>query len=186
MASKTSTQPDQVELLNTALLDDLAGMARIAHRLPVGGLPIAGRLAEHGYVVCGILAHHVGTADAPPPGTDRDHLVAAIEEVQCRLGRLYSAERPGGLDHIDAHLTRLYEAVRPFLRDAGRPRPASSWWAGLDSRRRARFVAWFAVATGDAARPLVAVQPWKIRLLLRLGYRRRAATRAALLGLARN
>jgi len=186
MASKTHTQPDQCELLTAALLDDLAGMTRITRKIPVGGLPIAGRLAEHGYVVCGVLAHHIDSVGTSPPEMDRDTLVAALEEVESRLGRLYSAERPGGLDHIDAHLTHLYETARHCLRNGNGPWPTASWWEGLNSRQRARTVAWLQVALGDAVRPLLNDQPWKTRALLRLGYRKRAATRAALLGLARD
>ncbi len=157
--------------------------------------------AQHSQVVCDALEqhlHHQERRSAQPhidSEPERAKLVRALRETQRRLDRLYTSERPGGLDNIDVHLARLHAAVKDHLapqvsaeRSAAGPSavtaPDQGWWAGLGNRQRAKILAWALVATRGRAHPLLAGQPIATRGLLRFWYQRRAAIRASRLGLA--
>lgn len=210
-AAKPGVQDrDWFEVLTVAILSDLRVMPTLARDLPSGGLPQAGYLAEHGYVICDALGHHLAhQTSATAPGEDKTDeqatapdahamVTAALGDVLCRLERLYSAERPGGLDHIDEHLAHLYRTANAYLRrppPPGGPTTTSrdihtdparpSWWDGLGHRQAARILAWAMTASGEPSPGVLAAQALPVRLLLHLGYNRRAARRASLLGLRR-
>lgn len=187
--TEEGTPEEWVDLLRSALLRDLPAMARLAAELPTGGLPRAGHLADHGYVVCEALEQHLRhTAQPdrqePGEGAGGADLAAALGETRGRLDRLYSSERPGGLDHIDIHLSRLHAAAKRYFAAPGPGGAGSSqrWWSGWGPRQRARTLAWALAGSSGGAGPLVRSQPIATRVLLRLWYGRRAAARAALLG----
>lgn len=195
------------ELIVHGLRHDLPLMVLSCQRLPCGGLPAAGLLADHCNVVIDALEFLL-ESDGRNFGLDslvdeRSWVVDQLGQVADRVDRLYSAERPGGLDHLDSHLARLRIAVDRYLEASNRleidhpglndtdetpigrrTRGVSAnrvWAAGYGHCRRARLVAWATVASGIRPNRVGCDQPLATRAWLRLGVVRRARRRAAIL-----
>lgn len=202
MPARTARPPRErtaSSVVEAALLHDLAVVPALARALPVGGLPRAGGLAEHCYVLCEALGHEIEYrsrmehpshfepapigSTGPVTASERTETAAALERVLSRLDRLYSAERPGGLDHIDDHLASLQRAAKAYFKSArpGNPPPGAeiddSWWQGMGLRQRARIVAWAITALEDRDQSILRSQPGAVRILVRLYYRSQAQRR---------
>lgn len=201
--------PGWVDLLHRSLRHDLPLMVALSRDLPSGGLPAAGLLARHCYLLSEALARHLdfeetlsaalaARADSDtahrPPGlnAERTNVEMQLAAARLRFGRLYSAELPGGLDGIDFHLARLWVATEDYLaqieqgllpeaRSLIRENPGSlsSWWDGLSHRGRARILAWVIVATNVRPQEASVGQPAPTRWLLYLGTLGSARRRAA-------
>lgn len=176
-------------LFAEALRHDLPLMVRTCQRLPCGGLPQAGLLAEHCRVVADAMQHLLDF-DAQVDGagalaTERDVLTAQLSQVVDRIDRLYSAERPGGLDRLDWHLANLCVATEDYLRFSD-----GTWLVGpsipgegeamaaLGHRSGARTLAWAAVACDLEPKEVTAKQPLATRAWLALVASRHARHRA--------
>jgi hypothetical protein len=167
-----------VDLLAAGLRHDLPMMAGLCRWLPSGGLPQAGLLAEHTYVVLDAVRQVMGSEVSPggSSGLEAAAVVDQLAEVERRVGRLYSSELPGGLDDLDWHLARLWVVVDEYLSGPGPARGPIDW--SLSHRRRARVLAWSASAVGVAAGSVLHGQDLRTRLWVRSGNARRARRRA--------
>ncbi|HEX5268233.1 MAG TPA: hypothetical protein VFW24_15815 [Acidimicrobiales bacterium] len=190
---------DRHDVLERALRHDLPLMVNLCQGLASGGLPQAGLLAEHTYVVSDAVRRLLAEDDLGHPAgsgagfealaAERAAVAAQLCEVAGRAERLYTADRPGGLDHLDWHLARLWVVLDDYLavrrdredNEDGRARDASGInreCPAMPSRRRARLLAWSAVASGAELSALRAGEPAMTRTWLRLGMDRRARKRA--------
>ena len=170
------------DLLVQGLRHDLPLVVGLCRILPSGGLPQAGLLADHTYVVADALRQVLSQdADAGPASLALEHAAVAAQlvEVDRRTGRLYSAERPGGLDHLDWHLARLWVLSEEYFAEGDHgTSTCPAWSRSLSHRCRARVLAWAATATGT---PVAAVRPGQAlgtRAWLRGGIAWRARRRA--------
>lgn len=191
-------------LIAKALRHDLPLIVLACQRLPCGGLPQAGLLADHCWVVADAIECLL-RSDERIYGYDtlageRAALRTHLARVTERADRLYSAERPGGLDRLDWHLACLRLAADQYLDgfdriDAGegaagtvnarsrtKPVPARhtaaiDWPAAYGHRRRARVLAWAAVATGAPVASISREESPATRVWLHLGVARRARMR---------
>lgn len=170
------------DLLVRGLRHDLPLVVGLCRILPSGGLPQAGLLAEHTYVLTDALRQVLSQdAAAGPASLALDHaaVAAQVGEVDRRTGRLYSAERPGGLDHLDWHLARLWVLAEEYFAEGNLGSSAVLAWPRSSShRRRARILAWAATATGTPVAAVRSGQALRTRAWLRGGIAWRARRRA--------
>lgn len=199
---------DDRVLIVDALRHDLPLIVGACGRLPCGGLPQAGLLANHCWVVADAIDCLL-VSDGRRYGNDalaaeRAALTSHLTQVTERVDRLYSAERPGGLDRLDWHLACLRLAADQYLDAADRISvalgsatradegscnglsgvehvPTISWPAGWGHRQRARMLAWAAAATGAGVADISRREPLATRAWLRLGVARRARRRVSIL-----
>lgn len=167
-----------VDLLETGLRHDLPLMAGLCRGLPSGGLPKAGLLAEHTYVVVDAVRQMMGSAVSPGGPTELAQVAVAdqLSEVERRAGRLYSSERLDGLDDLDWHLARLWVVVDDYLSGSERAPSPIRWCVG--HRRRARVLAWSATAAGVPMGRLLGGLELRTELWLLSGIAWRARRRA--------
>lgn len=179
----TAAPPASVatDLLVRGLRHDLPLIVGFCRILPSGGLPQGGLLAEHTSVVTDALRQVLARGPAGPAALalDRAAVATQLGEVDRRTSRLYSAERPGGLDHLDWHLARLWVLTEEYLADGG-PEDGHRlvWPRSVSHRRRARILAWSAIATGTSVASVRRGQALRTRAWLRCGTARRARRRA--------
>ncbi|HET6964537.1 MAG TPA: hypothetical protein VFH58_07160 [Acidimicrobiales bacterium] len=181
-APDTGASPVPTDLLVRGLRHDLPLVVGLCRILPSGALPQAGLLAEHTYVVADALRQVLSLdGERHPASLALDHAAVAAQlgEVDRRTGRLYSADRPGGLDHLDWHMTRLWVLSEEYFTEVD---PGSStrlaWPRSFSHRRRARILAWVATATGTPVAAVRSGQTLRTRAWLRSGIARRARRRA--------
>lgn len=181
--------PANRSLFARGLRHDLPLMVRTCQRLPCGGLPQAGLLAEHCRVVADAMQHLLDL-DAQVDGAgvlrpEQDVLTAQLSQVVERMDRLYSAERPGGLDRLDWHLANLCVTTDDYLRISERTQFAGTSAPGAGAampdygpRSSARVLAWAAVACDLEPNEVTVEQPLATRAWMALGVYRRARHRA--------
>jgi hypothetical protein len=180
---------DRSGVLARAVRRELPLMVALCQQLPSGGLPRAGLLAEHTYVAADVLRHLLGhdcSGGATELALERAAVTAQLSEVSGRTGRLYAADRPGGLDHLDWHLARLWVLTEEYLAagSCGDCHPDGlggtrvTWSPEVGHLARARVLAFTAVASGADLGSLRRGQALRTRAWLRAGTALRARRRA--------